>query len=44
MFFLQLFKIEVLTETICLEAPESMMKVGELDVLATKACTLSLSS
>ena len=30
-------------ETICLEAPESMMKLGELDVPATKACTLSLS-
>ena len=29
-------------ETICLEAPESMMKLGELDVTATKACTLSL--
>ena len=31
-------------ETICLEDPESMMKLGELDVPATKACTLSLSS
>ena len=31
-------------ETIFLEAPESIMKLGELDVLATKACTLSLSS
>ena len=31
-------------ETICLEYLESMMKLGELDVLATKACTLSLSS
>ena len=29
-------------KTIFLEAPESMMKLGELDVLATKACTLSL--
>ena len=26
-----------LVETICLEAPESMMKLGELDVLATNA-------
>ena len=31
-------------ETICLEAPESMMKLGELEVPTTKACTLSLSS
>ena len=31
-------------ETICLEALESMMKPGELEVQATKACTLSLSS
>ena len=30
-------------ETICLEAPKSMMKLGDLDVPATKACTLSLS-
>ena len=29
-------------KTICLEALESMMKLGELDVTATKACTLSL--
>ena len=29
-------------ETIFLEAPESIMKLGELDVPATKACTLSL--
>ena len=29
-------------KTICLEAPKSMMKLGELDVPATKACTLSL--
>ena len=33
-----------LVETICLEASVSMMKLRELDVLATKACTLSLSS
>ena len=33
-----------LVETICLEALESMMKLGELDVPATKACALSLSS
>ena len=32
-----------LVETICLEAPESMMKLGELVVLATNAWTLSLS-
>src|SRR5713226_9388336 len=31
-------------ETMCLEAPKSMMKLGEFDVPATKACTLSLSS
>ena len=31
-----------LVKTICLEAPESMMKLGVLDVPATKACTLSL--
>ena len=31
-------------KTICLEAPESMMKLGEIDVPTTKACTLSLSS
>ena len=31
-------------KTICLEALESRMKLGELDVPATKACTLSLSS
>ena len=31
-------------ETIFLEAPYSMMKLGELDVPATKACTLYLSS
>ena len=31
-----------LVETICLEVPNSMMKLGELDVLATNACTLSL--
>ena len=30
-------------ETICLEALESMMKLGELDVPATKECTLSMS-
>ena len=30
-------------KTICLEAPESMMKLGDLDMIATKACTLSLS-
>ena len=29
-------------ETICLEALESMMKLGELDVPTTKACTLSV--
>ena len=29
-------------ETICLVAQESMMKIGELDVLTTKACALSL--
>ena len=33
-----------LFETICLEVPESIMNLGELDVPATKACTLSLSS
>ena len=33
-----------LIETICLEAPESMMKLGDLDVPATKESTLSLSS
>ena len=33
-----------LVENICLEAPESMMKLGELEVPTTKACTLSLSS
>ena len=33
-----------LIETICLEAPESMMKLGELEVPTTKASTLSLSS
>ena len=26
-----------LVETMCLEAPESMIKLGELDVLATRA-------
>ena len=31
-------------ETICLEAPKSMMNLGELDVVGTKACTLSLGS
>ena len=31
-------------KTICLEALDSMMNLGELDVPATKACTLSLSS
>ena len=31
-----------LVETICLEAPESMVKLGELDVPATNACTLSV--
>ena len=31
-------------ETICLEAPKYMMKLGEFDVPATKACTLSLFS
>ena len=31
-------------KTICLEALESMMKLGELVVPGTKACTLSLSS
>ena len=30
-------------ETICIEDTESMMKLGEIDVPATKACTLSLS-
>ena len=30
-------------ETIYLEALDSMMKLGELDVLTTRACTLSLS-
>ena len=39
-----LFTQLILDKTICLEAPESMMKLGEIDVLATKACTLSLSS
>ena len=33
-----------LVETICLETPESMMKLGEIDVPATKACNLSLTS
>ena len=33
-----------LVETICLEAPDSMMKLGEIDVTTTKACTLSLFS
>ena len=33
-----------LVETICLEALESMMKLGEFEVPKTKACTLSLSS
>ena len=28
----------------CLEAPKSMMNLGELDVPITNACTLSLSS
>ena len=31
-------------ETMCLEATKSMMKLGEIDVPATKECTLSLSS
>ena len=31
-------------KTICLEALEFMMKLGELDVPTTKACTLPLSS
>ena len=30
-------------QTMCLEALESMIKLGELDVPATKACTFSLS-
>ena len=33
-----------LVKTICVEALESMMKLGELDVPETKACTLSLSA
>ena len=33
-----------LVETMCLEPPESMIKLGELDVPATRAWTLSLSS
>ena len=33
-----------LIDIICLKAPESMMKLGELEVPMTKACTLSLSS
>ena len=33
-----------LVETIFLEALESMMKLGEIDVPTTKGCTLSLSS
>ena len=32
-----------LVETICLEALESMMKLAELEVPTTKACTLSMS-
>jgi len=31
-------------KTICMEALESMMKLGEFEVPTTKACTLSLSS
>ena len=33
-----------LVKTICLEAPESMMELGELDVPAINALTLPLSS
>ena len=33
-----------LVETICFEALESMMNLGELDVPTTKECNLSLSS